>query len=66
MDVKPKKGRYTWTNKRMGPGHTIAKLNVFLLHSYFMETSLSISSFIIPWYSSNHNPISLDIQSTPN
>ena len=27
MDVKPSTGKYTWNNKRIGPGHIAARLD---------------------------------------
>jgi hypothetical protein len=29
-DVKPDRGKYTWSNKRVGPGHIAARLDRFL------------------------------------
>ena len=31
MDVKPSAGKYTWNNKRIGPGHIAARLDRFLI-----------------------------------
>lgn len=31
LDIKPSKGLYTWSNKRTGPSHITARLDMFLL-----------------------------------
>ena len=31
MDIKPSIGKYTWSNKRTGPGHIAARLDRFLV-----------------------------------
>jgi len=31
LDIKPKKGLYTWTNNRTGAAHIFAKLDRFLV-----------------------------------
>jgi hypothetical protein len=33
VDIKPKKGKFTWSNKRLGPGHITIRLDIFLLHN---------------------------------
>ena len=30
-DITPDKGKYTWSNKRIGPGHIAARLDRFLI-----------------------------------
>jgi len=47
IDVIPKKGCYTLTNQRVGPGHIAARLDKFLIHSDFLLEKLTISSHII-------------------
>jgi hypothetical protein len=37
MDIKPSRGRYTWTNKRVGPGHIAARLDRFLSAEFFPD-----------------------------
>jgi exonuclease III len=60
-DVNPAKGKYTWSNKCAGPGHIVARLDHFLIHSNFFLLPLSISSNIIPSTISDHKPISLSL-----
>jgi len=35
LDVKPAKGKYTWSNKRVNPSFIVARLDRFLIHSDF-------------------------------
>jgi exonuclease III len=65
-DVKPTKGKYTWSNKRAGPGHIAARLDRFLVHSTFMLLGLTLSSSILPHSVSDHKPIMLDISHDKN
>jgi exonuclease III len=62
MDIKPLRGRYTWTNKRVGPGHIAARLDRFLVQSSFLTLGLTTSSEILPHSTSDHKPISLEIK----
>jgi hypothetical protein len=60
-DIKPAKGKYTWTNKRVGPGHIAARLDRFLSQISFMLMGLTLTSSILPHSVSDHKPITLDI-----
>jgi hypothetical protein len=62
MDIKPTRGRYTWTNKRVGPGHIAARLDRFLVQSSFLTLGLTTSSEILPHSTSDHKPISLELR----
>jgi hypothetical protein len=62
MDIKPSRGRYTWTNKRVGPGHIAARLDRFLVQSSFLTLGLTTSSEILPNSTSDHKPITLEIK----
>lgn len=33
INIKPINGKFTWSNKRIGPGHIDARLNRFLVQS---------------------------------
>jgi ribonuclease HI/exonuclease III len=66
MDIKPTRGRYTWTNKRTGPGHIAARLDRFLVQSSFLTLGLSTSSGILPNSTSDHKPIMLEIKKDLN
>ena len=61
VDIKPSKGKFTWTNKRLGPGHIAARLDRFLVHSSFLSLGLHASSKILPNCVSDHKPILLDL-----
>jgi hypothetical protein len=61
-DVKPKKCKYTWSNKRMGKDHIAARLDIFLVNNIFLEDNVSYHSNILSWGGSDHKPISLFIE----
>ena len=58
-DIKPSKGKFTWTNKRVGPRHIATRLDRFLVHSSFLTLGLFATSEILQACTSNHKPISL-------
>ena len=60
-DIKSTRGKYTWSNKHLGPGHIAALLDKFLIQSSFLTFGLSTSSKILPNYVSNHKPILLEL-----
>eukprot|EP00253_Pinus_taeda_P032065 PITA_32065 len=60
-DIKPTAGKYTWTNKRLGPNHIAARLDRFLVQSSFLTCGLSASSKILPNCTFDHKPISLEL-----
>ena len=59
IDFKPKKGRYTWSNNRIGSANISIRLDRFLLQSSFLLENKIISSNIFPKFSSDHKPILL-------
>ena len=61
IDIKPVQGKFTWTNKRIGPGHIAAQLDRFLVQSSFLSFGLLASSKILPHCTSDHKPILLDL-----
>jgi hypothetical protein len=62
MDIKPTRGHYTWTNKRVGPGHIVARLDRFLIQSSFLTLRLTASSEILLHSTSDHKTISLELR----
>ena len=64
-DIKPSKGKFTWTNKRVGPGHIAARLDRFLVHS-FLTLGLFTTSEILQACTSDHKPISLILSPREN
>jgi hypothetical protein len=65
-DAKPTRGKYTWSNKRVGPGHIAARLDRFLVQSSFMLLGLTLSTTILPHSVSDHKPILLEISQDRN
>jgi hypothetical protein len=65
-DVKPDRGKYTWSNKRVGPGHIAARLDRFLVQSSFLTFGLMARSKILPNYTSDHKPILLSLDPGEN
>ena len=66
MDVKPSSGKYTWNNKRTGPGHIAARLDRFLIQATFLLLGLKLSSKILPFGGSDHKPILLEMENDKN
>ena len=66
MDIKPSSGKYTWNNKRIGPGHIAARLDQFLVQDSFLLLGLNLSSKILPFGVSNHKPILLEMVNNKN
>jgi hypothetical protein len=62
LDAKPAKGLYTWTNKRIGPGHIAARLDRFLVQSSLLSLGLTANAEILPHSVSDHKPIRLEIK----
>eukprot|EP00253_Pinus_taeda_P024961 PITA_24961 len=60
-DIKPSAGKYTWSNKRLGPSHIASRLDRFLVQSSFLTSGLMASSKILPNCTSDHKPISLEL-----
>ena len=60
-DIKPTSDKFTWSNKRVGPGHISTRLDQFLVHSSFLTLGLFASSKILQACTSDHKPISLTL-----
>jgi hypothetical protein len=65
-DIKPTKGKYMWTSKRIGPGHIAARLDRFLVQSSFLILGLTPTSLILPHNVLDHKPILLEISCDKN
>jgi len=61
IDIKPKKGKYTWTNKRIGDSHIVDRLDRFLIQGNLLMEGKIINSSILPNLTSDHKPIFLSI-----
>ena len=59
IDLKPKTGRFTWSNQRVGAASIFARLDRFLVQSSLLDGNQIISSKILPKLSSDHHPIAL-------
>ena len=66
MDIKPSMGKYTWSNKRTGPGHIAARLDRFLVQDSFLLLGLNLASKILPFGGSDHKPIILELAMIKN
>lgn len=60
-DIKPSAGKFTWSNKILGPSHIATRLDRFLVQSSFLSSGLMASSKILPNCISDHKPISLEL-----
>ena len=61
MDVNPTAGKYTWNNRRIGPGHIVSRLDRFLIHDTFLLMGLKLTTKILPFGGSDHKPILLEM-----
>ena len=59
LDYKPKRGRFTWNNNRVGTDSILTRLDRFLVQSTLLDKNFLISSKKLPKISSDHHPISL-------
>ena len=66
MDIKPSSGKYTWNNRRIGPGHIATRLDRFLIQDSFLLLGLNLSSKILPFRVSDHKPILLEMANNKN
>eukprot|EP00253_Pinus_taeda_P010912 PITA_10912 len=62
LDIKPISGKFTWTNKRIGPSHIAARLDRFLIQSSFLMLGLEDRVHILPCNTSDHKPIKLELR----
>ena len=58
-DIKPIRGKFTWTNKRLGPGHIAARLDRFLVQQSLHVQGFDLTSAILSFSASDHKPIFL-------
>ena len=62
IDFKPKRGRFTWSNNRLGAANISARLDHFLVQSSLLADKTIISSSILPKITSDHKLILLQIE----
>ena len=65
-DIIPAKGKFTWTSKRLGPWHIVARLDRFLVQDSFLLLGLNASSKILVFGGSDHKPIMLELRKDQN
>jgi len=66
LDIKPSNGKFTWSNKRLGPSYITASLDRFMVHSTFLTLGFLASSKILPNCTSDHKPILLELSPEVN
>lgn len=66
MDIPPKKGIFTWTNKRQGNDNITTRLDRFLVQSDLMIEAIELNSHIIANGTYDHKPITLEIKEVEN
>ena len=57
IDFKPKRGKFTWTNNRLGAANISARLDHFLVQSSLLADKIVISSSILLKITSDHKLI---------
>ena len=62
IEFKPKRGRFTWSNNRLGASHISTRLDHFLVQSSLLSGKKVISSSILPKITSDHKSILLQIE----
>ena len=62
IDFKPKRGKFTWSNNRLGAANISARLDHFLVQSSLLADKTVISSSILPKITSDHKLILLHIE----
>ena len=65
LDIKPKKGRFTWTNNRVGTARISARLDRFLAQSMLLDDFV-LTSTIFPKVTTDHHPIGLCLEKEEN
>jgi hypothetical protein len=62
VDVKPTKGKYAWSNKRLDLGHIATHLNIFLLHSdlFLRDTIISSQRILSKVFNHKHIIVSFN------
>lgn len=66
LNLKPKKGRYTWTKIRTRAAHILARLNRFLVQSTLLMDKRIVSMRILQKLTSDHKPILLQMDEEEN
>ena len=62
IDYNPKRGRFTWSNNRIGAANIYARLDRFHVQSSLLADKTVISSSILSTITLDHKPILLQIE----
>ena len=62
IDLKPKRGRYTWSNNHTGEANIAATMDQFLIQNSVLLENKIISIGILPKLTSDHKPILLQLE----
>ena len=60
--MKPKFGRFTWSNNSVGSASILAILDQFLVHNPLLDGNSIVSTKILPNLTSDHHPIALTFE----
>ena len=66
VNIKQRKAKYTWNNKRSGPSHIVAILDHILVISSMLDNPLLPVSRLLTSYVSNHKPIIFSLEPIGN
>jgi len=66
LNIKPCQGKYTWSNKQVGPGHIVARLDRFLIQSSYLLLGLDAKMSILTSSTSDHKPTKLVLSTQRN
>ena len=59
LDIPLKNEKYTWSNRRTGIGHVVARLDRYMVSSTFLHKDLLPTSLALPSAVLDHKAISL-------
>jgi len=62
VDIRPKNRRYTWSNRRIGVGNIMERLDRFMISTAYLSTFSTGHSSILSLSASDHYPITLTLQ----
>ncbi|XP_057871172.2 uncharacterized protein LOC131077646 [Cryptomeria japonica] len=65
MDVTPKNGTFTWTNRRANFAHISERLDRHFIGEAWLESSFQVEAFILPISVSDHFPVELKLSEAP-
>lgn len=66
LDIKPKNRKYTWNNRRLGPGNIMERLDRILINVSLLSNFAAGHSKILSATASDHSPILLTLDPHAN